>query len=89
VRHSPTPASPTTSPWHCVELELDMDDYDFVRRLERRGRTVCLRGPAVTSARRWERIGLPRTIASWVAIRWLFLAGVPAPRLTGLYRQVR
>jgi rSAM/selenodomain-associated transferase 2 len=66
-----------------------MDDYDFVRRLERRGRTVCLPGPAVTSARRWKRIGLSRTIASWVAIRWLYLAGVPAPRLTGLYRHVR
>jgi rSAM/selenodomain-associated transferase 2 len=66
-----------------------MDDYDFVRRLERRGRTACLPGPAVTSARRWQRIGLSRTIASWVVIRWLYLAGVPAPRLAGLYRQVR
>jgi hypothetical protein len=61
----------------------------LVSIVERRGRTVCLRGPAVASARRWERIGLSRTIASWVVIRWLFLAGVPAPRLTGLYRQVR
>ena len=66
-----------------------MDDYDFVRRLERRGRTACLPGPAVTSARRWQRIGLFRTIASWVVIRWLYLAGVPAPRLAGLYRQAR
>jgi rSAM/selenodomain-associated transferase 2 len=66
-----------------------MDDYDFVRRLERRGRTVCLPGPAVTSARRWQRIGLPRTIASWLVIRWLYLAGVPATRLARLYRQVR
>jgi glycosyltransferase involved in cell wall biosynthesis len=66
-----------------------MDDYDFVRRLERRGRTACLPGPAVTSARRWQRIGLSRTIASWVLIRWLYLAGVPAARLAGLYRHAR
>jgi len=66
-----------------------MDDYDFVRRLERRGRTACLPGPAVTSARRWQRIGLSRTIASWVVIRWMYLAGVPAARLAGLYRHVR
>jgi rSAM/selenodomain-associated transferase 2 len=66
-----------------------MDDYDFVRRLERRGRTACLPGPAVTSTRRWQRIGLSRTIASWVVIRWLYLAGVPAARLASLYRQVR
>jgi rSAM/selenodomain-associated transferase 2 len=66
-----------------------MDDYDFVRRLERRGVTTCLPGPAVTSARRWQRKGLWRTIVSWVVIRWLYLGGVPAPRLAGLYRQVR
>lgn len=66
-----------------------MDDYDFVRRLERRGRTACLPGPAVTSARRWQRIGLGRTIVSWVLIRWLYIAGVPARRLAGLYRLVR
>lgn len=66
-----------------------MDDYDFVRRLERRGRTACLPGPAVTSARRWQRAGVLRTLASWVVIRWLYLAGVPADRLARLYRQVR
>ena len=66
-----------------------MDDYDFVRRLERYGRTACLPGPAVTSARRWQRLGLVRTVASWVVIRWLYLAGVPATRLAGLYRRVR
>ena len=66
-----------------------MEDYDFVRRLERRGRTACLPGPAVTSARRWRSLGIPRTVLSWVVIRWLFLAGVPAERLAGLYRNVR
>ena len=66
-----------------------MEDYDLVRRLERCGRTRCLPGPAVTSARRWRRLGLARTVASWVAIRWLYLAGVPARRLARLYPHVR
>jgi GT2 family glycosyltransferase len=66
-----------------------MEDYDLVRRLERAGRTACLRGPAVTSARRWKRLGLPRTIASWVLIRWLFIAGAPPARLARLYPHVR
>jgi rSAM/selenodomain-associated transferase 2 len=66
-----------------------MEDYDLARRLQRAGRTLCLPGPAVTSARRWRRLGLPRTIASWVAIRWLFLAGVPPHRLARLYPHVR
>lgn len=66
-----------------------MEDYDLVRRLERTGRTACLPGPAVTSARRWQQLGLPRTIASWVLIRWLFLAGVGPARLARLYPHVR
>jgi hypothetical protein len=66
-----------------------MDDYDFVRRLERAGRTACLPGPAVTSARRWRRQGVARTVASWLALQSLFVLGVPAHRFRGLYRAVR
>jgi rSAM/selenodomain-associated transferase 2 len=66
-----------------------MDDYDLVRRLERRYRTACLPGPATTSPRRWKALGVPRTVLSWVVIRWLFLAGVPPARLARLYRRVR
>jgi rSAM/selenodomain-associated transferase 2 len=66
-----------------------MEDYDLVRRLERAGRTVCVPGPALTSARRWQRLGLRRTIASWVVIRWLFIAGAPPARLARLYPHVR
>lgn len=67
-----------------------MDDYDFVRRLERLpGRTAALRGPATTSSRRWASIGIGRTLLSWWVIRWLYVAGVPASRLARLYRVVR
>jgi cellulose synthase/poly-beta-1,6-N-acetylglucosamine synthase-like glycosyltransferase len=66
-----------------------MEDYDLVRRLERRGHTACLPGPATSSARRWQELGLPRTIASWVAIRWLYLAGVAPERLARLYPHAR
>ena len=66
-----------------------MDDYDLARRLERGFRTACLPGPVVTSARRWRALGVPRTILSWVVIRWLFIAGVPPVRLARLYRRAR
>jgi rSAM/selenodomain-associated transferase 2 len=66
-----------------------MDDYDFVRRLERRGLTVCLPGPAVTSARRWQALGVRRTVTSWILIQSLFLAGVTPSRLAHLYRSAR
>ena len=66
-----------------------MDDYDFVRRLEALGPTRCVPGPGTTSARRWQRAGVARTLLSWSVIRWLYLAGVPPERLARLYRRVR
>jgi len=67
-----------------------MDDYDFVRRLERGpGRTRCLPGPATTSARRWRSMGIARTVLAWFVIRWLYVAGVSPERLVRLYRIVR
>jgi rSAM/selenodomain-associated transferase 2 len=67
-----------------------MDDYDFVRRLERGpGATRCLPGPASTSSRRWRAIGIPRTVLAWFVIRWLYVAGVSPARLVRLYRVVR
>jgi len=67
-----------------------MDDYVLVRALRRAGATPCLGGrrePATTSSRRWRALGVPRTVASWVVIRWLFLLGVPPAKLARLYRR--
>jgi rSAM/selenodomain-associated transferase 2 len=66
-----------------------MDDYDFVRRLERAGKTVCLPGPAVTSDRRWRRDGAARTVATWTAIQLLYMGGVAPARLARLYNPAR
>lgn len=66
-----------------------MEDYDFARRMKRAGATVCLPGPATTSPRRWHQLGLARTVAAWIVIRWLFLAGVPPNRLARLYPNPR
>jgi hypothetical protein len=54
-----------------------MEDYDFVRRLEQRGTTVCVGGPAVSTATRWRTAG-PRRQA---ILRRLFVAGVEPDRL--------
>lgn len=66
-----------------------MEDHDLARRLGRLGATRCLPGPAITSPRRWQRLGLARTIAAWTVIRWLYHAGAPPARLAALYRHAR
>ncbi len=35
-----------------------MEDVDFFRRLKKEGKTVLLKQPVLTSARRWEKKGL-------------------------------
>jgi rSAM/selenodomain-associated transferase 2 len=66
-----------------------MDDYEFVRRLERCGRTVCLPTSMRTSNRRWRVQGLVPTLWSWVWIQTLYSLGVPARTLARWYRPVR
>lgn len=66
-----------------------MDDYEFIRRLERAGRTVCLKPPMLVSDRRWRVQGLFRTLSSWVWIQSLYSLGVPAERLARWYGPVR
>ena len=66
-----------------------MDDYEFVRRLERAGRTVCLKPPLLVSDRRWRVQGLFPTLFSWVWIQTLYSLGVPAERLARWYAPVR
>ncbi len=66
-----------------------MDDYEFVRRMERAGRTVCLNPPLLVSDRRWRIQGLFPTLFSWVWIQTLYSLGVPAEHLARWYGPVR
>lgn len=66
-----------------------MDDYEFVRRMERKGRTVCLRPPLLVSDRRWRVQGLFPTLFSWIWIQTLYSLGVPARHLARWYDPVR
>jgi glycosyltransferase involved in cell wall biosynthesis len=66
------------------------EDYDFVQRLERRGRTAYLRRVCVrVSSRRYERSPL-RTLVGWAVLQGLYsFAGVPPARLVKLYGDFR
>jgi rSAM/selenodomain-associated transferase 2 len=66
-----------------------MEDYDFARRLIRRGRTICLRQQLTVSARRWEEFGLLRTCVAWFLLHAFYYLGIP-PRWWGrLYPNIR
>lgn len=66
-----------------------LEDLDFVRRLKRLGPIAVLRSPVVTSARRYARNGVLRTIANNWSIWTLYLLGVSPDRLAQRYRDVR
>ncbi len=66
-----------------------MEDYEFVRRLERAGKTVSLEPRLRVSDRRWRAQGLWVTLASWIWIETLFCLGVPARCLARFYVPVR
>jgi len=66
-----------------------MEDYELVSRLRRRGPLVTLREAAITSARRWQRLGALRTTVRNFSMIAGFRAGVPPERLARFYRGVR
>lgn len=66
-----------------------LEDYEFVRRMERFGRTVCLKSRIVVSDRRWRIQGAGLTVFAWVAIQGLYSLGIPADRLARWYPAVR
>jgi rSAM/selenodomain-associated transferase 2 len=70
------------------DIEL-CEDVDFARRMRRIGRVACLRSRVITSARRWQRDGVLRTIFRMWIIKSLFLAGVSPAWLKRHYSDTR
>ncbi len=70
------------------DLEL-CEDLEFSRRLKRAGRVACLRSRVTTSARRWTRDGVARTVVRMWLIRAMYLMGVPPARLKRIYADTR
>jgi rSAM/selenodomain-associated transferase 2 len=62
-----------------------MEDVAITRRLKRRGRQAALRERVTTSARKWEREGVARTIGLMWTLRFLYACGVSPARLHRWY----
>jgi GT2 family glycosyltransferase len=70
------------------ELEL-MEDIELSRRLKRVGKIACLRERVQTSARRWQRDGVLRTILLMWTLRFAYFLGVPPQQLKAFYADTR
>jgi hypothetical protein len=66
-----------------------MEDFELVRRLRRRGRIVIAPVPVLTSARRWENLGIVRTTVINYAIPLAYYLGAPPSQLARWYHQER
>ena len=66
-----------------------MEDIAFCRALKPIGGVACLRSRVITSARRWERDGVWRTIFKMWSLKVCYLAGVSPMRLKRFYADTR
>jgi rSAM/selenodomain-associated transferase 2 len=66
-----------------------MEDHDLSQRLRRTGQLRLLPAEVVTSARRFERHGVLRTLALMTGLQLAYALGVSGDRLARWYRDVR
>ena len=66
-----------------------MEDIALCRALKRAGRMVALHATVVTSARRWQRDGVARTVVLMWALRAAYYAGISPTRLARIYANTR
>jgi len=66
-----------------------MEDFELIRRLRRRGRIVIASVPILTSARRWENLGIIRTTLINYAIPLAYYLGASPSLLARWYQRKR
>lgn len=70
------------------EIEL-MEDWDFSRRLVKRGKMKLLDTKIGTSARRFKEGGQLKTLLLMHKIKLLYVLGVSPSKLNKMYREAR
>ena len=66
-----------------------MEDIAFCRHAKRIAAPIRLRGPVVTSGRRWARHGVARTVVLMWRLRLAYFLGADPVQLAARYRDVR
>jgi rSAM/selenodomain-associated transferase 2 len=70
------------------EVEL-MEDLELSRKLKRAGQIACLRAQVMTSARRWQRDGVVKTIVLMWTLRLGHFLGISPEHLKAFYADTR
>ncbi|MDX2214083.1 MAG: TIGR04283 family arsenosugar biosynthesis glycosyltransferase [Oculatellaceae cyanobacterium bins.114] len=63
-----------------------MEDFDFVKRLQKLGRVAIAPASVITSARRWEKLGVLQTTLINQLVIFAYFLGVPRDRIAQWYR---
>ncbi len=66
-----------------------MEDLEFSRQLKRAGKIACLRGRVKTSARRWQKHGITKTILLMWGLRLCHFLGISPAALKPFYADTR
>ncbi len=66
-----------------------MEDVEFSKRAKQKSEPAFIHDPVITSARRWQKGGIVRTILLMWWLRALYWLGVSPDRLAKVYRQIR
>jgi rSAM/selenodomain-associated transferase 2 len=64
-----------------------MEDVEFFRRLQRRGRVTCSQKRILASPRRYETIGPVRLTLAYGFIAALYVLGIPLKKLASIYKR--
>ena len=64
-----------------------MEDYIFVKQAKKKGRVVTLHQEVITSARRWQRLGVLRTTVTNQLIVLGYYLGIKPEKLAAFYRK--
>ncbi|TDX48357.1 TIGR04283 family arsenosugar biosynthesis glycosyltransferase [Orenia marismortui] len=70
------------------EIEL-MEDWEFSKKMSKRGKLAYLPNKIYTSARRWHKFGIWKTIFLMHKIKLLYILGVSPAKLNQIYRNAR
>lgn len=63
-----------------------MEDIELSKSLRKLAQPTCLKGPVITSGRRWDERGALKTIVLMWQLRWRYWRGASAEQLAKAYR---